>query len=427
MIKQKLLPFKMGFSKEVITPRSGLAIYSEFLRATEIKALVDRFMPEPGSNRGYSAWQYIEPILLMLLGGGRRIEELREIIEDEGLRKLTGMKKIPSTSTVGDWLRRQGNGSGLLGIKAVIDEANKKALRAVSHDEYTLYSDPTIIEADKHDAMMTYLGVKGYRPIITAFKEMPLIVYHCFREGNAVGDVMEALRKPYEILPEGKRISHASLDSEYYRADVMEYLRGKGTTFSIAADKDIAVKGLIKGIEEWKPLRDKEGVLTDREIAEVVHTMNKLSFSFRLIILRWRTGQGDLFSDGYNYHCIATDLECSAEEVVWRYNERGQVENVIKELKNGFGMEYMPTGDFGANSFWFSLGVLAYSSFIMKKHLILPGEFKTKTIQSIRWILIEVAGKVVEHARRLCLKIYADIEKFIQFRRIRLRCAELSG
>jgi len=41
-------------------------------------------MPEPGSNRGYRAWQYqyIEPILLMLIGGGRHIEELREIIND---------------------------------------------------------------------------------------------------------------------------------------------------------------------------------------------------------------------------------------------------------------------------------------------------------------------------------------------------------
>ncbi|MFN3481309.1 MAG: hypothetical protein ACK415_13120, partial [Thermodesulfovibrionales bacterium] len=216
-------------------------------------------------------------------------------------------------STVGDWLRRQGNGSGLLRAKDVIEEINKKALRLDSHDEYTLFSDPTIIEAEKHDAKMTYLGVKGYRPIITAFKEIPLIVYHSFREGNAVGDVMEAIKRPFETLPKGKRINHASLDSENYRADVMGYLRSKQTTFSIAADKAQAVKELIKRIDNWRPFKDSKGVLTDREI-----------------------------------------------------------ENVIKELKNGIGMEYMPTGDFGANSFWFSLGVLAYNSFIMKKYLILP-------------------------------------------------------
>jgi len=37
MIKQRLLPFKIGLSREVITPRSGLAIYSEFLRSSGIE------------------------------------------------------------------------------------------------------------------------------------------------------------------------------------------------------------------------------------------------------------------------------------------------------------------------------------------------------------------------------------------------------
>jgi hypothetical protein len=52
---------------------------------------------------------------------------------------------------------------------------------------------------------------------------------------------------------------------------------------------------------------------------------------------------------------------------------------------------------------------------------------RTKTIQSIRWIFIEVAGKVVRHARKLYLKIYAEVEKFILYKKIRLRHAELSG
>ncbi|BAU23714.1 hypothetical protein THC_1347 [Caldimicrobium thiodismutans] len=63
----------------------------------------------------------------------------------------------------------------------------------------------------------------------------------------------------------------------------------------------------------------------------------------------------------------------------------------------------------------------------MKKYFVLPESMRTKTIQSIRWIFIEVAGKVVKHARRLCLKIYAEVEKFILYKKIRLRHAELSG
>lgn len=419
MFNQKLFPFKIKLTKDTITPRSGLVLFSEFFRAFGIKNLVETYMPKPGSNRGYRPWQYIEPILLMLIGGGKHIEDLKEIIEDKGLRKLINLESIPSTSTVGDWLRRQGRDIGLEALKKVIELANIKALKLDTNTEYTLFSDPTIISADKESAKMTYLGVKGYRPIITIFKEFPLICYHEFREGNTTGGVLSALRGAYKVLPPGKRIACAFLDSEFYRADVMKFLREKGTNFAISADKDIAVKEAIKWINNWRPFRDRDGILTDREIGETVHAMNKLDFGFRLIVLRWKRKQVNLFEGEYFYHCIATDLKCSAEEVVWRYNERANIENVIKELKNGFGMEYMPTGDFFANSFWFSLGVLAYNCFIIKKYLVLPKSFRDKTIQSIRWLFVEVAGKVVEHARKLYLKISAVFEKLILFNEIR--------
>ncbi|MFQ3574786.1 MAG: hypothetical protein SNJ53_09175 [Thermodesulfovibrionales bacterium] len=51
MIKQQQLSFKIGLSKEVITARSGLALYSEFLRSFGIKELIDTFMPKPDSKR----------------------------------------------------------------------------------------------------------------------------------------------------------------------------------------------------------------------------------------------------------------------------------------------------------------------------------------------------------------------------------------
>jgi hypothetical protein len=39
------------------------------------------------------------------------------------------------------------------------------------------------------------------------------------------------------------------------------------------------------------------------------------------------------------------------------------MENIIKELKIGIGMEQMPSSDFSANAFWFSLGVLGILSY----------------------------------------------------------------
>ncbi|WP_144241954.1 hypothetical protein [Thermodesulfobacterium commune] len=41
------------------------------------------------------------------------------------------------------------------------------------------------------------------------------------------------------------------------------------------------------------------------------------------------------------------------------------MENIIKELKIGFEVEYMPFGGFGANAFWCALQLLSYNIFVM--------------------------------------------------------------
>ena len=47
-------------------------------------------------------------VVLMLQGGGRCLEDLRELRDEEGLMKLIGRDEIPEPDTVGDWLRRMG-------------------------------------------------------------------------------------------------------------------------------------------------------------------------------------------------------------------------------------------------------------------------------------------------------------------------------
>jgi hypothetical protein len=176
MIQQELLPIKFERSDDEITARSGLVLFDEFIKAFWLKGMLARRMPLPGSNRGFEAWRYIEPLVLMLYGCGRHIEDLRELREDRALLGATQMGKIPSSSSYGDWFVRMGEREGLVGLARVIDDLTRKVLRRDEHKQYTLWSDPTIIEADKRGAEMSYQGVKGYRPMVTAFKEMPVVV-----------------------------------------------------------------------------------------------------------------------------------------------------------------------------------------------------------------------------------------------------------
>jgi hypothetical protein len=44
----------------------------------------------------------------MLAGGGRTLEDLRVLRNDEGLRSLLELEEMPSSDATGDWLRRMG-------------------------------------------------------------------------------------------------------------------------------------------------------------------------------------------------------------------------------------------------------------------------------------------------------------------------------
>jgi hypothetical protein len=430
MIKQTMLPFKLKMSKEDITARSGLALYAEFLRAIGLKRMVQRHMPTAGSNRGYGAWQFIEPLMLMLYGGGRHVEDVREIAEDKALRRLIGLRRMPSCSTLGDWLRRMAQ-VGLRVLSAINSWMVRQMLRRDNREAYTLWVDSTLIEAEKREAIMTYKGFKGYHPLLAGLKELPLILHGEFRPGNAgAGSKAVAfLKQCLRVLPEGKRIEHLSSDSALYQAEVINWCRRNKISFTVAADQDSAVKQAMGGIAEgdWKPLRDKEGVESDREVAETVHCMNATEEAFRLVVVRWMNLQKNLFKpETYGYHVIATDLEAEAEQVVWHYNSRAQMENYIKELKSGFGMEQMPSGDFKANALWFALGVMVYNTSIWQKLSLLPEGWHHKTIHTLRWALIEIPGKLISHGRSLILKLATTEEKFQLYLMMRHCCLEFT-
>ncbi|MCJ7652676.1 MAG: transposase, partial [Actinobacteria bacterium] len=192
----------------------------------------------------------------------------------------------------------------------------------------------------------------------------------------------------------------------------------QGIGYTITADQNAGVKEVISTVRDWRSLPDEA---TDREVGTAIYALTKGREPFRLVLQRWRDPQLSLFApQGYCYHILATNRdELSSEEVVRFHNQRGQAENLIKEVKIGFGMEQMTSGDFAANALWFALGLLAYNLTQAQKLLFLDPSWKTKTITTIRWQLIEVAGRLVRHGRRLVLRLAVSREKFALLLRMR--------
>lgn len=433
MIRQSVFGFKIEKTEEELTAHGGLALLAEYNHGMGLRGLADRYLPGPGSNRGYAASSFVDSLVLLLQAGGRRLEDLRELRRESPLLKLVGREIIPDSDTVGDWLRRMGDPTtgqaGLLGLGAVRDMLTHRLLRRDARNDYTLDIDAMQVEGEKQDAHFTYQGVKGYMPMLGYLFEPGICLLDEFREGNespGAGHVA-FYRQCKERMPAGKRIACFRADSASYQSDVINELEKDKVLWTITADQDVAVQRLIREIPEEAWQRPYSGC--EYELAETVHSMEKTKESFRVVVKREERRQKGLFDqETYFHYAVATNLpeEKSPQDVLAWHNQRGQAENFNKELKIGFGQEQMPCGQSHANAVYFRIGVIAYNLFLGFRRLACPSAWGRHTISTFRWKLVQIAGRIVRHAGQVVLKLAVEADLLTLVNGIRRRCYEES-
>ena len=106
---------------------------TEFNHEIGLRELTDEYLPASRSKRGFDPSEIVDAVVLMLEGGGRSLEDLRELNDEEGLMKLIGRDEIPEPDAVGDWLGSMGDidrgNSGLRGLDRVRDKINERILK----------------------------------------------------------------------------------------------------------------------------------------------------------------------------------------------------------------------------------------------------------------------------------------------------------
>lgn len=141
-------------------------------------------MPKPGRRCGYQASAYVAPLVLMLTGGGRSVEDLRTLKNDTALRNILKQSALPSTNATGSWLRRTGAGEGLSGLDRINRRVVATRLRKTALTAHTLAGDASEIVAKKEAAQFTCKGEQGYMPMIGHLAEAGIVIFGEFREGN---------------------------------------------------------------------------------------------------------------------------------------------------------------------------------------------------------------------------------------------------
>ena len=105
----------------------------------------------------------------------------------------------------------------------------------------------------------------------------------------------------------------------------------------------------------------------------------------------------------YSYHAFITDRDGETLELEADHRRHAEVENAIRDLKYGVGLNHLPSGRFAANGAWLAMQVMAHNLARWTARIGL-GE-QTATTKTLRRRFFSLAGRLTRSARRLTLHL----------------------
>ena len=120
----------------------------------------------------------------------------------------------------------------------------------------------------------------------------------------------------------------------------------------------------------------------------------------RLIVRRVKPAPGSqlaLFAT-YSYHGFITDRDGETLELEADHRRHAEIENAIRDLKYGVGLNHLPSGRFAANGAWLAVQVMAHNLARWTARIGLGQQIvSTKTL---RRRVFALAGRITRSARR---------------------------
>jgi len=139
-----ILPYKLDTTNDLLTSRAGLLAIAQLMDSLSLAERIDQHFPQPKSNRGYKPSEFIKTLILMHHEGSFHLDDIRHIQDDEALRTVLDLNKLPQATTLGDWLRRMGNQPQ---IQDAWVKVNRALLQSALHrcKKVTLDIDATVV------------------------------------------------------------------------------------------------------------------------------------------------------------------------------------------------------------------------------------------------------------------------------------------
>jgi len=363
-----------AFDDDRLVPDAGLILPATLAQHLGLKALVDEHLDLGAKAGRANVGDKVMTLLLSALAGGDHIDHV-DALRAGGSGRVLGFT-LKAASTVGTFLR-----SFRWGHVRQLDRVSRELLaRAWSagagpgDGPLTIDLDSTICETyglQKEGALHHgYTGVRGYHPLLAVAAGSGDVLMARLREGRA-----NTGRGAADFLAETvSRVRYAGAtgqltmraDSGFYAHSVVAMCRKLKVRYSITVRQHRSLRALIEAIPEaaWTPI--PYWIAGGADVAETVYTPFKGEQDarpVRLIVRRVRPTPGSQLSffTLYDYHAFITDRDGDSLELEADHRRHAEVENAIRDLKYGVGLNHLPSGKFAANGAWLAVQVMAHN------------------------------------------------------------------
>ena len=197
-------------------------------------------------------------------------------------------------------------------------------------------------------------------------------------------------------------------DRGFYAHAIVAVCRAMDVRYSITIRQRQSLHNLIEAIPEadWTPIPYwMDGAAAVAETSYTPFQSGPDAAPVRLIVRRVKPTPGSqlaLFAS-YSYHGFITDREGETLELEADHRRHAEIENAIRDLKYGVGLNHLPSGRFAANGAWLAVQVLAHNLARWTARLGL-GE-QIVTTKTLRRRFFSLAGRLTHSARRLTLHL----------------------
>ncbi len=259
-------------------------------------------------------------------------------------------------------------------------------------------------------------GVRGFHPLYAHIAGTGDVVHCRLRGGNANtgrgadGFVTETVNRVRHAGASGPLTLRA--DSGFYIGAVTAACRKAGVTYSITVKLNPAIHKAIAAIDDnaWAPI--PYWLDDGADVAETTYQpFGKKAPIVRLIVRRVRPTPGSqlaLFTE-WSYHALITDRTGPTLDLEADHRRHAVVEDTIRDLKYGVGLNHFPSGRFGANAAWLGLGVLAHNlaRWTARLGLASPETTTPAIIETgtLRRRYLRVPGRITRSARQRTLHL----------------------